>query len=620
MLAPFRRLLPYLLPYWRLYAIGSVCVIASVALRFMIPFLLGDSIDALRDEGDAADPAEADRLRGLIVLAALGMVAAAVVGSVTRTVSRLTILGNSRRAVHDVRRDVFAHLVRLSPSFYVRHRTGHIMSRCVNDMQNVQGMLGPVFMYLVETGVLFGVGLAFMLATSPLATVVGLAPFPFFLFAAKRVAHRVQEGSRAAQEMLGEVSAKVDESLSGHRVVKSLVIEEYDSAVFASLSSGYAATVLSVARLRATMTSWMTFLAATSTFLVLAVGAPLVRDGQVTVGELISLVLYLGMLAAPTRTLGFILSSMQRSAAALTRIGELLDMPVTIETRADTERPLQAGGPIVDGAIEVRDLTVEFASPDTLPHLSGSIPPDTISGRRRVLDRVSFSVRAGTTVGIVGPTGAGKTTLLCALVRLVEIDPGCVFFDGRDITDIPLVELRSSVGLAPQDAFLFSDTVENNVRFAVPDADRARVLRAVEISQLTADLDQLPEGLDTMLGERGVNLSGGQRQRTSLARVVLQRPRVLLLDDTLSAVDTHTSEAILNGLRPVMAGRTTIVVAHRLSTVEHADQILVLDDGQISESGTHAELIALGGYYASIYRRQSTHRGLAEQLGLEDES
>ena len=290
-------------------------------------------------------------------------------------------------------------------------------------------------------------------------------------------------------------------------------------------------------------------------------------------------------------------------------------MPVTIETRAGADR-----ASIEDGAIEVRNLTVEFASPDELPHLSGSLAPEAISGRRRVLDGISFSVRPGTTVGIVGPTGAGKTTLLRALLRLIEIDPKTVLIDGHDITEIPLADLRRAVGMAPQDAFLFGDTVANNVRFAVPDAELARVLAAVEISQLNADLDQLPDGLETILGERGVNLSGGQRQRTSLARVVLQQPRVLLLDDTLSAIDTHTSDAILAGLRPVMEGRTTIVVAHRLSAVEHADQILVLEDGRITERGTHAELIALGGYYAAIHQRQTARRGFAEQLGLEDPS
>jgi len=611
MLVQLRRLLPYLHRYRVSYAIGTACVLGTVALRFLIPYLLGDSIDLLRTAADAATP-DQQQLRPLILTAALEMVAAAALGAAIRTSSRLMVLGNSRRAAHDVRTDVFARLLMLAPSFYVRHRTGDIMSRTVNDMQNVQGLLGPVFLYLIETGVLFAVGLAFMLHAQPLLTVIGLLPFPIFLWLAVRLARRVQEGSRAAQEKLGAVSAKVDESLSGHRVIKSLVLEPVDAARFAELCGSYSSTVLDVARTRAALAALMTFLAALSTFLVLAAGAPMVHAGDVTVGEMVSMVLYLGLLATPTRTLGFVLSSLQRGAAALGRIGELLDMPASID-----DAGARAGAAVGGGDLEVRDLTIRLGGGEQ-PHLSGGTPPAGIDGQRTVLDHVSFSVPAGTTLGVVGPVGAGKTTLLRALSRQLEIEPGHVFVDGTDITEIPLRTLRRAFGMAPQDAFLFGDTLANNVRFGEPEADRTRVADAIETAQLDQDLDQLPDGVDTMLGERGVNLSGGQRQRTSLARVALLRPTVLLLDDTLSAIDTHTADAILARLRPLMAQRTTVMVAHRISTVQHADHILVLEQGRITERGTHDELLARGGYYASIYRRQSTREGLVRELGLEE--
>lgn len=642
MLARLRRLGPYIRRYRARYAIGAVCVIVSVALRFSVPYLLGDSIDTIRaaadagaggagTEGAGAEGAGAadtgTDYRGLILFAAVGMVLAAGVGALIRTTSRLMILGNSRRASHDVRADVFDRLLRLAPSFYVRHRTGHIMSRAVNDMQNVQGLLGPVFMYLIETGVLFVVGLAFMLSADPWLTVVGLAPFPFFLYAARRLARRVQEGSREAQERLGDVSAKVDESLSGHRVIRTLALEDFDRQRFVEQCEGYSSVQLSVARTRATLAAWMAFLAALSTFLVLIFGAPRVEAGHVTVGDIVALALYLGMLATPTRTLGFVLSSLQRGAAALERIGEVLDMPATIRDDAADQRH-----EVHSGALSVRGLTIEFAPAHSLPHLSGSLPgsdpsgvesaggaagtPDRSGGARRVLDDVTFEVPAGATIGVVGPVGSGKTTLLRALARQVEVEPGQVLVDGQDLTELSFEELRRAVNMAPQDAFLFSETLLDNVRFGAPDASRQDVESALEVAQLDKDLDQLPDGVDTMLGERGVNLSGGQRQRASLARVALLRPAVLLLDDTMSAVDTHTADEILRRLRPLMRDRTTIVVAHRLSTVRDADQILVLDEGRITERGTHAELLALGGYYAEVWSQQATQEGLSRELGI----
>ncbi|MCA8941297.1 MAG: ABC transporter ATP-binding protein, partial [Planctomycetes bacterium] len=598
LLRSLRRLLPYLGRYRGRYLLGSICVIAAVVLRFLVPSLLGDTIDELRHT-QAADLAD---VRRQVTFGAIGIVVAAALGALVRTTSRLMILGNSRLAIQDVREDLFGRLVRLAPSFYVRHRTGQIMSRCVNDMQNVQGLLGPVFLYLVETAVLYGVGTWFLVSANGELAILGLLPFPLFLVAAHRLARRVQVGTRRAQERLGEVSAKVDESLTGHRVIKSLGIEAHDRARFEELAGGYADTQVMVGKVRASLTALMTFLAALCTFSVLAFGAPRVDTGQLTLGALVSVVLYLNMLAAPTRTLGFVLSSLQRGAAALGRIGEYLDLEPSI---SDSTEPVRAAlGP---GGIHVSNLRVELEGVDS------TSPEDA----RSALHGVSFDVRPGETIGIVGPVGAGKSTLLRAIARQVEIDRGQIELDGVDLVDVPLGALRAHVGMAPQDAFLFSEALIDNVRFGAPTAGRDEVEAAVRVANLEDDLARLPRGLDTMIGERGVNLSGGQRQRTSIARVALLRPRILLLDDTLSAVDPPTADTILERLRPIMEGRTTLVVAHRLRTVQRADRILVLEDGRLTAIGTHEELMARSPFYASVWAKQSEREELSRELGLD---
>ncbi len=592
------------MPYARrlrgLYALGAVLVVSAVVLRLLLPTLLGDAIDTLRARLEGGDPGAAQHL----VVVAVAMVAAAAVGAVVRTGSRLCILGNSRKVVHDLRTDLFDHLLRLSPSFYVRHRTGHVMSRCVNDVQNVQGLTGPVFLYLVETGVLYAVGLTFMLATDPWLTLLGVAPFPFFLWFARRIAARIQVLSRTSQEQLGEVSAKLDESLSGQRVVRGLALEERDRAAFEAEAQRYRGTMLELAAARSWLQPTMLFLAALSTLVALAFGGPRVVAGELTVGELVSFVFYLGIVAGPTGTLGFVMSSLQRGAAALDRLVELLDMPVTIR---DAEQV--RSGALRDGRIEVRDLTIEFPDLREQPHLSGSLPEEIgegAGGARRVLDHVSFEVAPGKTLGVVGPTGSGKTTLLRALTRMVEVPRDTVFLDGVDVNDLPLRELRRAVGVVPQESFLFSRSLEENIAFGRPGSSRDAVKSALATARLERDMAQLPDGLATMVGERGVQLSGGQRQRTALARVVLLEPTLLLLDDTLSAVDTHTAAEILGAIEPLMRGRTTVIVAHRVATVSRADQILVLDEGRVVERGNHAALLAREGLYASLWQKQQS--------------
>jgi len=618
-LRELRFLLPRLRPYrWR-YAVGGACVVGAVALKVFIPRYLGEAFDRLLElerEGSMSALAE-DALKqvGALALAIVGLAAGV---ALVRTASRILVLGTCRRIVHDLRRLLFGHLLTLAPSFYARHPTGQLMSRCVNDMQNVQGLTGPVFLYIVETATLYAVCITFMWGVSPQLTLVAMLPFPLFLLLARRLAARVQQGSREAQQKLGEVSAKVDESLSGHLVIRSLALEGFDRDRFARHCDDFRSLNLRVTRARALLVPMMNGLASLGTLLVLLVGGPWLVRGEVSLGSFVAMVLYLEMMTVPTLILGFVISSLQRGTAALGRIREVFEFQPALR---DPDDPLEEG--VVEGEIRVRDLSVRFPALAEQELLSGTLSGQEpaagggASDERVVLEGISLDVPAGTTLGVVGRTGAGKTTLVRVLARQLEVERGHVFIDGRDVMDMRLADVRRRIGLVPQETFLFSESLADNIALGLPDAERAAVEEAAEVSRISTDLAQLPDGLDTQLGERGVNLSGGQRQRTALARVVLLEPRILILDDTLSAVDTHTADEIMARLRPMMAGRTTVIVAHRVSTVRHADQIAVLDEGRLAELGSHSELVAAGGLYAQLWERQRAREALEADLDLE---
>ncbi|MAF66755.1 MAG: ABC transporter ATP-binding protein [Planctomycetes bacterium] len=608
-----RRELPFLLPFLRrhsaAYVMGSVCVVASLFLKLRIPALLKDAFDVLESRGP--------RGREEVFTIVLWIGGYSLATALVRTTSRLLVLGSSRRLAHDLRAELFEHLTRLAPSFFVRNPAGQIMSRFLNDMQNVQGLVGPVILYLAEVLTLYLIAIPMMAAIEPTLTLLALAPFPFFLYASRRIAVRIQEGSRAAQNCLGEISARVDESLNGQAVIKTLTLEEAVSERFDAHCGRYRSLNLAVTRKRALLIGLMVGLASLSTLVVLLVGigrvVPAGAQGF-TLGSMFSLLFYLGMLTSPTRTLGFVISSVKRGTAALGRLREILDSEVVL---ADPP-----GGPpwprVGPGAVELRGLTVRHAPLAEQPHLSGSRPrslgDEARADRGRVvLDDVSLTVPAGSTLGIVGHTGAGKTTLVRAVAGLQEVERGQVFVDGVDVNDLRPEDLRAAVGFVSQDAFLFSLSLAENVAYGRPDAPRESIARAAALARLEEDLDQLPDGLDSLLGERGVNLSGGQRQRAALARALLLDAPILILDDPLSAVDAHTAEEILAGLASYCAGRTTLLVAHRLATLRHADRIVVLAEGRVGESGTHAELLADGGTYADLWERQARREAAREE-------
>jgi ATP-binding cassette subfamily B protein len=581
------RALSVLLPWFRryrwTYAAGGVALVAAIVLRLWIPTRLGSAIDELRTSlgGDGSDAAS------LATSAALAIAIAAIVGALVRTASRLTILGASRLVTHDMRQDLYARTTELPPSFFLRFSSGQLLSRQLNDLGNVQAIAGPVLLYIAETILLFGIAIVFMVGIDPLMTLVTLVPFPLFVWKSRSLARVIQEGSRQASDTLGHISEKLGENLSGIQVVKSLGLEPFEEQRFAKRIDDYRRIQLDVARARASLLPLMGALGGVTLALALFFAIPALRAGTVEVGELAAFFIYLQLLAAPTATLGFVISSLQRGAAAMDRIGEVLNEPPGFPPHPAT-RPVVA----VEGRIEVRDLSVKG---------SEAVPG---APRRELLSHVSFELPAGATLGVVGRTGAGKTTLARVLARLEEIEPGHYFIDGAPVEELDLASTRKRIGYVPQDAFLFSDTLWNNLTYGAPDAPRERVLEAVRIARLDQDLDQLPDGLETMVGERGVALSGGQRQRVALARAIAKQPSILILDDTLSAVDTDTAASITAGLQRVLGTCTTIVIAHRLSALRHADSVLVLEDGRVAERGTHDELLARGGLYATLWRSQ----------------
>jgi ATP-binding cassette subfamily B protein len=567
--------------YRRPFALGLLCLVATNLLTVAIPWILKDAIETLRLGGPA---------RRVAMLAAL-MAGAALVLAVIRTLSRLFILGASRRIVFDVRDALFARLLTLPASFYGRTRTGDIMSRAVNDLLLVRSMFGPGVLSLINVTLLYTTGLALMTALDPALTLAAVLPYPLLLLGVFRASRTIHERSNATQAQLAEISNKAQENLSGINMVKAFAREAAETAAFADLSREYRRRSLALARSRGFIVTLMGGLGAASTLVVFWLGGRHAMDGRLTLGGLVAFTSYLALLTGPTVMMGWVLGVFQRGLGAIRRIEEIM----ALQSDLPGDR-VRGPGPEIDGAVTLRGLS--FAYPD------GGGPP------RPALSDIDLDVPAGATIGLVGRVGAGKTTLVQLLAAVHPVPDGTVFLDGHDVNRIPTADLRSRVVMVPQEAFLFSRTIAENIALGDPGAPRARIEAAARIAGLTEDLKDWPHGLDTRVGERGVTLSGGQRQRVALARALILEPRILILDDALSSVDTATEEAILEGLRRARRGRTTFVIAHRLSTVMHADRIAVLQDGRIVEQGPPRDLLARGGLFADLHRRQQIEKEL----------
>ena len=568
--------------------LGAICLAATNALALSIPWLIKGAIDAIR----AAAAGQTEAVHALVVRNAVLIAACAVVQGLIRTWSRILIFNAGRNIEYRLRGDVFRHLLRQDAGFFRAHPTGDVMSRLTNDLGAVRMLFGPGLLNLFNTALVYLTTFWLLVHLSPRLTLWALLPYPALLAGARLFSRKMYKASRAIAEQLGTLSTSIQEDLAGIAVIKHYTLEPERQAKFRGLNDEYLVRSLALVRARGSLMPLFAVLGGAGTLIVLWVGGREVILGHMTVGGLVAFNAYLVLLSWPTIALGWIIGIWQRGLAAWARVRELL---ATAPRIADPPAGTGAGETIGAPSIEVRDLSV------------------VVDGRL-LLDRVSFSLRAGATLAVVGPTGAGKTTLVDAIVRMQEVAPGAIVVGGRDVTQIPLATLRRQVGYAPQDAFLFSATVAENIGFGIREStpeDPARIRRAAEAAGLAPDIAILPDGYDTMVGERGITLSGGQRQRVALARALCAAPQILILDDSLSSVDAQTEREILTRLRPILAGRTSILISHRVAAVKDADQILVLDGGRVAELGTHTTLLAGGGVYASLYREQLAAEALA---------
>jgi ATP-binding cassette subfamily B protein len=575
-------------------AIGCLCLVATNGFALAIPWLLKSAIDTLGHADGAAGLAAA---RHLVTRNALLIVACALLQGLIRTWSRTSIFNAGRNLEYSLRRDLFAHLTRMDAGFYRQHPTGDLMSRLTNDLGAVRMLFGPGLLNLVNTVLVYISGLWLLLRLSPRLTLFALLPYPALIFGGRAFSRAMYRASRELQEQIGRMSTAVQEDLAGAAVVKQYALEPQRHAAFSRLNDDYLDRSLKLVRARGTLMPLFAVIGGIGTLIVLWFGGREVIAGRLSVGGLVAFNAYLAYLSWPTVALGWILSMWQRGVAAWVRVRELL---ATDSAIADAHGAAAGGAAGLSPSIEARALTVERDG-------------------RKILDGVSFSLRAGETLAIVGPTGSGKTTLVDAIPRLTDVPPGTMFIGGRDVTALPLAALRALVGYAPQEAFLFSATIAENIAFGAPGGDppRERVERAALAAGLARDIAALPDGYDTVVGERGITLSGGQRQRVALARALCADPQILILDDSLSSVDAETERDILSRLRPILAGRTSVLVSHRVAAVKDANQILVVDGGRIAERGTHAQLLASAGVYAALYREQLVAQQLAEPLAAE---
>jgi ATP-binding cassette, subfamily B, multidrug efflux pump len=580
-----KRLLPYYRPYRRDVAFGLLLVIGAAAIGALPPWLLRSAIDGIRGNAPFSR----------ILTIAFAIVGLALVTGAMHYGMRELLNGLSRRIEYDLRNDLFGRLTALDATFFGQHRTGDLMARLTNDISAVRMAAGPAVMYLANTvfGGLFA--LWFMLRIDPALTGFALLPMVFLPIVTIIAGREIHRRFEAVQEQFGHMTTRAQENLAGVRIVRAYRQEGAEIERFAAMGSDYLDRNMHLMRLDAALHPTFMLLAGLGGAVVLGLGGTLAIRGEISVGSLVAFSLYLGMLTWPLIALGWVVNLFQRGAASLRRLLTILDGRNAV-VEADAPRRLPPRTPQGGRAIEFRDVSFHYPTVDGAP--------------RWVLRHVSFSLAAGETLGVVGATGSGKSALLDLITRVYDPQSGEILIDGVPIAAIALAELRGEIGYVPQESFLFSDSIGRNLAYGSDDADAGRW--GAEVAQLARTIEAFPGGYDTMLGERGINLSGGQKQRAALARALARRPAFVLLDDALSAVDTHTEAEILRTLRTALAGRTSIISSHRVSAIRDATAIIVLDEGRVVEQGKHDALFAAGGRYWTLLRRQQLEESLEE--------
>jgi ATP-binding cassette, subfamily B, multidrug efflux pump len=609
-------LLPYLRRFKPAITLGMAALLLTSLIGIVIPLATGIITDILAGSPEPfqtgshrelfgggwlahAIPFYAPNSRHAVGIYCLLLLGCVLFKGLMSFSTRWVLIGVSRDIEYDIRGDLLDRLLLLEPEFYVRNRTGELMSRATNDLNNVRMVLGPGIMYTGQTLSTMVLALLIMSRLSWSLTLWVLLPVPVVFVAVRHFGKVIHELYEKIQASLATLSAKVQENLSGVRVVRAYAQEEAEMRAFDEPNREYVSRNIKLIRTWSMFMPSLQALIGTSFLIVLWVGGHQLLVGQISLGTLIAFNSYLALLVWPMIALGWVTNIFQRGAASMGRLNYILRAKAQIDDRF-AKIPTRTR---MEGEIEFRNLSFTFPT-NIAGNGAGNGSGANGHGNRPVLRDINLKIPAGSTLAIVGPTGSGKTTLAALIARLWEAPENEVFIDGRPIRDWPLETLRRSIGYVPQDTYLFGETVGENIAFGLAKCDESRVRAAAEIASLDTDVEGFTNKYETMVGERGITLSGGQRQRAAIARAVVRDPRILILDDSLSSVDTQTEERILSRLRGIMRGRTTILISHRTSTVQDADQIIVLRDGRIIERGTHEELLTRGGYYADLYQKQ----------------
>ena len=571
----------YFLKYKSKIILGIIFILLSNAAQVYIPIILKDSIDALQNNIS----------KELIIRYSLLIVGTALLGGFFRFLIRTTIIIVSRKIEYDLRSDFWAHIQKLPTRFFQNNSTGNLMAHATNDISAVRMYIGPAVMYSIDTFSKFVIVIIIMLNLNVWLTVYALIPLPLLSFLVYKLSKKIHSRFAKIQEKFSEITAKAQESFSGIRVVKSYVREKDELKQFTKLSDDYLERNMDKVRIQAFFMPMLFMITGFSVIIIIWIGGSMAIEGTLTLGEIMAFVAYLGLLIWPVIAIGWVLNIIQQASASMKRLlkifGEIDDIK---------DSGISKNGDIsIKGEIEFKDVSFRYGK--ELPY---------------ILKNINLKIPENSSLAIVGRTGSGKTSLINLIPRLFDTTEGEVLIDGINVKLIPKSELRTNIGLVFQETFLFSDTLYNNIAYGIDTSEKDLINNVSEISQLKKDIDTFSNGYETILGERGITLSGGQKQRTSLARALAINPKILILDDSFSAVDTNTEEEILNQLKHFMLGRTSIIISHRISTVKNADNIIVLEDGQIIEQGNHEELIAYGGFYADLHNKQLLEEELKE--------